>query len=78
MMKQQSTVAGIVNLVDWRWSSLSQQALSVHLTRDKLISRSDKRYVEAEFFIVGVHDKVPKESILLLAYTRISLQLSVG
>ena len=30
------------------------------------------------FFISGVYYKVPKESILLLAYTRISLQLSVG
>ena len=53
-------------------------ALSVHLSRAKLITRFDDRYAVANFSKSGVQDKVAEGSALIFGDNRISFQHSVG
>jgi len=47
-------------------------ALSVHLSRAKLITRFDDRYAVAKFSKSGLSDKVPEGSALMFGDNRIS------
>jgi len=47
-------------------------ALSVHLSRTKLITRFDDRYAVAKFSNSGVWDKVPDGSAFIFGDNRIS------
>ena len=48
-------------------------ALSVHLSRDKLITRFDDQYAVAKFSKSGVYEQVPEKSARILVVTRIFL-----
>jgi len=54
------------------------QALSVHLSRAKLITRFDDRYAVAKFSKSGVYDKVPEGSALIFGDNQLSFEHSVG
>jgi len=53
-------------------------ALSVHLSRAKLITRFDHRYAVAKISKSRVWSKVPERSTSIFEDICISLQLSVG
>ena len=53
-------------------------ALSVHLSRAKLITRFDDRYAVAKFSKSGVWDKIPEGSALIFGDNLISFSHIVG